>query len=339
MRNCKKGIVSILPILIASGFIVLGIIITLSRVNLVLLVESTKLKSNPVLEQSITKNVTSTLPKPAVTRVSTPSTTKPRIVQNPTVTTKTSQNPAIIADYTTREIKQYGYTIFVGTMSDTPQYNFDQYLDQIIPYLIAIKFPRALIEDSAFIILVGNIKGKTVSVGQSVYNLSTIINSMESQAYGGMFSSISNNNKLIIFNLTDLQSGFYAVLTHELGHVIYSVMTKSEKDEWSKLRGEPVRTEPYRNWTDWELSRNEDFAEIFKYLYGQNKNADIHWEIHTAYKTRPCRSYYTPEELDQLLMNPAQWAKVMLDYPPCYKSEPLDDSTQAFIKSVLGRLL
>jgi hypothetical protein len=333
----KKGFVSIFILAIAFlvGIVISGYIYfqASNKLESSLVTTTTVLPANSS-RTSVTTKLLTTTTKSVSKSVTT---TRPRIVQKPTVTTKVSQTPVITADYKTQEIKQYGYTIFVGTISDNPQHNFNQYLDQIIPYLIEIKFPRALIEDSAFMIVDTNVKGKIVSIGQALYNLSTMINSMESQRDGGMFSPISNTHKLILINSTNLPSGFYPILTHELGHAIYNVMTKSEKDEWSKLRGEPVIADPYRKWTDWELSRNEDFAEVFKYLYGQNKNTDIYWEIRTAYKTRPCRSYYTPEELDQLLMDPAAWYQVMNDY--CYKSEPPDDQTKAFVKSILDGIL
>jgi hypothetical protein len=337
----KKGFVPIFILTIAfvAGIVISGYIYILASNSLKssLVTTTTVLPTNSSRKSANTKLLTTTTKFVSKSSVVT---TIPKVIHKSITTTKATQTPTIAADYKTREIKQYGYTIFVGAISDNPQHNFNQYLDQIIPYLLEIKFPRALIEDSAFIIVDTNTKGRIVSVGNALYNLSGMIDSIESKKEGGVFISFPNAQKFIGINSTNLPSGFYPILTHELGHVIYNVMTKAEKDEWSKLRGEPVIADPYRKWTDWELSRNEDFAEVFKYLYGQNKNADnYYWDMHTAYKTRPCRSYYTTEELDKLLLDPNEYYKLMNIYSPCYKNEPPDDQTKAFIQSVLDRIL
>jgi hypothetical protein len=83
---------------------------------------------------------------------------------------------------------------------------------------------------------------------------------------GGLYVSYTTNTAVIFINKSTISNGHLAdVVAHELGHAIGSTLTDSQWKTFYQLRNIPAGTT--RAGTNWNLSPQEDFAEVYKNVF------------------------------------------------------------------------
>lgn len=144
-----------------------------------------------------------------------------------------------------------------------------------------------------------------------------------------------------VISLNNLTGYSLSVITHELGHHIASQMNDAEWSQYYKLRGIPASTP--RSGSNWNLSPNEDFAEVYKNTYRQGDSGE--WQVKTEYgaiipnsefleMSTPCGMIRDSTELES-----CRKKNVGADFygTPVY-SRQVSESTKQFIKSIIARL-
>jgi hypothetical protein len=81
----------------------------------------------------------------------------------------------------------------------------------------------------------------------------------------GTYGNGSSSSAIIYLNKSIIASDLTGTLTHELGHAIGSKLTDADWKKFYQLRNIPTNTP--RQGTNWYLSPQEDFAEVFKYTF------------------------------------------------------------------------
>jgi hypothetical protein len=92
------------------------------------------------------------------------------------------------------------------------------------------------------------------------------------QPEGGLYTQIGSGALIFLNGGYDL-----SVLTHELGHQIGSHMTDQEWSQYYKLRG--ISASAPRRSGNWNLSPEEDFAEVYRTTYGQGGPIQTHYGL------------------------------------------------------------
>lgn len=151
------------------------------------------------------------------------------------------------------------------------------------------------------------------------------------QPEGGLFQPILQESEKryyggFIIALNNLQGYDKSILTHELGHLIAHEMTPEEWKQYYKLRGIPSSTS--RNISEWNLSPNEDFAEVYMAInkpgnLSEWSNERYKWNIKTYYGLLMSGEYTFFDEACQSLFMQAEQAytKVYAEKNPNYYSD------------------
>lgn len=202
--------------------------------------------------------------------------------------------------------------------SDAGRKALQPYLDQSLAYLRWLHFPKSLMDGMVIGIISPTFQGGDVSIGREIFNISKTTYGPGSTE--GITFASSNRAYGIFFPAYMLQSGFYATLTHELGHVIAKQMTSADWIKWAVLRGAPNTN--YSNDT-WETTPEEDFAEEYKVAFGNHQGDPKSWENRTSWGKRQC----TPEEMVERTY-----------FGSCLVDTPAPAQVIAFMREILKRV-
>ena len=254
-------------------------------------------------------------------------------------TTKVKQNNTQNLDkskqVSLQEVNSLGYNFYVGQIDSTNNIT-DDLKNQIIKIAYNAHFPASLLKKIPIVIL----NNLAITSGQYIIFSGTILPIPDLKAQflseGGLYDTYSNGQTIIYINKTNLTQ-LTEILTHELGHAVGSTLTKEEWSEFYQLRNIPSNTP--RLGSNWYLSPNEDFAEVYKntftgikvktYLGNLKPNYDGVFQVTCLFiKTQDCyrKVMINPQEYS------ADWA-----YGTPYISE-VGPKTKNFINDVVNRL-
>ncbi|MBI3046426.1 MAG: hypothetical protein HYY86_02745 [Candidatus Harrisonbacteria bacterium] len=258
---------------------------------------------------------------------------------SPTSSTKIIFNPKLISDS-----KFSFYTLNVGKNED---HNISYRDEQgIIKLLNTINYPPKLTQNLIIIF----INPDDVTSDMILVNPDkTWLNFSDNRtAEGGLYATNKNWHWIEINKPVPSFTG--AILIHELGHRVATELTQQEWDNYYKLRGISANTS--RNINNWILSPQEDFAEVFKYIFRQgDPKISVEWQIRTQYgNVIPTNELIEPVitgcdslfgRADQKKLQSCRNANSgALDWVgrPLY-FRVTDSATEQFIRNIIKRLL
>lgn len=156
----------------------------------------------------------------------------------------------------------WGYEFYTSKIDQTGNIDIGSVQKQKISKLLKdIEFPPSLTKKLAIIYVdPALINQKTVMQFPWTKNNISII---ALQPEGGLFQTVEGGATIFI---NYLSTPDLSLLTHELGHLIGHYLTEQEWAQFYKLRGIPDDTPQYSS--NWNLSPQEDFAEVYKAVYG-----------------------------------------------------------------------
>jgi len=167
--------------------------------------------------------------------------------------------------YPVQYINLWGYQFYTSKVDSTGSIDIGSADKQKIAELFKnISFPASLTKK----LIIANIDPTLVNTGDKMIIpwLSTNSkNYLDLQPQVGTYQGVYGGAVILVNNRTGFD---LSVLAHELGHVIGFKLTNDEWAEYYKLRGIPINT--LRNSSDWSLSPQEDFAEVYRYIYYSN---------------------------------------------------------------------
>lgn len=175
------------------------------------------------------------------------------------------------------KISNLGITFYIGEIEYANTTNItDDLKNRITKILYNAHTPKSVIERTSIIIL-NNLameSGQYVDFLDNKMMIPTLNADFLSE--GGLYFIYNYNdqemaNSAIIFlNKSAIGGSLIEVLTHEFGHAVSSTLTKQEWVKYYQLRNIPTGTP--REGLSWNLSPQEDFAEVYKNVY---TNLDI----------------------------------------------------------------
>lgn len=188
---------------------------------------------------------------------------------------------------TLQQVENVGYSFYLGQidypstapLGDTTKNNITQ-------IIYKANFPKNLLKSVGIIIV------NTLAVSEYEYiktsegKISMPSFSPDFITGGGIYSGKFGKMSLIVINKTKLSS-LSEILTHELGHHIGAQLTSEEWGKYYELRGIPSTTS--RRGTNWGLSPQEDFAEVYRSIFTGSK-------VRTYYGLLVKSGYFYSEE-------------------------------------------
>ena len=166
-----------------------------------------------------------------------------------------------------QEVKNLGYDFYLGQIEE-PSVNDinDDVKNQITKVVYETHFPESLLENTPIIIL-NNLAltgDQYILLGRARLHVPELKADFLSE--GGLYVPYATNTAVIFINKSTIISGQLSyVLAHELGHTIGSTLTDSQWKTFYQLRDIPLDTP--RAGTNWNLSPQEDFAEVYKNVF------------------------------------------------------------------------
>lgn len=230
-----------------------------------------------------------------------------------------------------------------------------QYEKQVLSYLDYLKFPTSLRRGLIIVIASPDFTDQVFSFQNMEFPFKKPSDpypaSIEHICYG------QNCFNLIAMKSEFYPSDFYAPLTHELGHAIGENLTAEDWQKLKTLRGNPVPVPAGTPNKDWKDSQFEDFAEVYKVIFGNHKGSDPSmWKNNTLYGKKSCADLYgisvsskssmTVEEAYKKTLEELQTQRSLIEArlkdPDCqidnlYKDMPPTQATKNFINQILGR--
>jgi hypothetical protein len=165
------------------------------------------------------------------------------------------------------EIKNLGFDFYIGQIDNTSVTNLtDDFKNQITKIAYNAHIPTTLLKSVPIIVLnnlalTGNQYIPTGGVNLKVPDLKP-----DFLSEGGLYLTWNGGLSVIFINKPIIAQGqLTEVLTHELGHAIGSKLTDQDWVKYYQLRGIPSTTA--RHGTNWNLSPEEDFAEVYKNVF------------------------------------------------------------------------
>ncbi len=174
----------------------------------------------------------------------------------------------------------WGHEFYTSKIDQSGSVDIESESKQKIANLLnALGFPASLTRSLIFVHIDPTVVKQTdrLEIPWLPNNIPSFV-SPSLQPQGGTYQNVYGGSIIALNNLVGFNP---AVLTHELGHLIGYQLTDQEWAQYYKLRGIPNNTS--RNLSDWKLSPQEDFAEVYKNTYKQGDSSE--WNVTTQYGT------------------------------------------------------
>jgi hypothetical protein len=265
--------------------------------------------------------------------------------QTPSASVKTNSGTQV----TLQEVKNLGYDFYLGEIETSGTTNInDDLKNQITKVAYTAQFPTSLLKTVPIIILNNLALTGDQYISVPSGNLKVPDLKGEWLSEGGIYVTFSSGAAVIFINKPIIAQGrFTEVLTHELGHAVGSKLTDQEWTKFYSLRGIPTGT--VRHGTNWNLSPEEDFAEVYKNIftgiavrtfYGQLTPSIGDIDMGSCMSVyMDAQNRYTPKsETDP--NDPSAWLKAMqnppkVDYAAVSSQANADAKVQACRKDVM----
>ena len=166
-----------------------------------------------------------------------------------------------------QEVKNLGYDFYVGEIDTPGTTNLtDDIKNQITKIAYNGHFPSSLLKTIPIIILNNLALTGDQYISVPAGNLKVPDLKPDFLSEGGIYVTFTNGPSVIFINKPIIAQGqFTEVMAHELGHAIGSKLTDQDLIKFYQLRGIPTGAD--RHGTNWNLSPEEDFAEVYKNVY------------------------------------------------------------------------
>ena len=248
-----------------------------------------------------------------------------------------------------QEVKNLGYDFYIGEIDSTGTTNItDDIKNQVTKIAYTGQFPTSLLKTVPIIILNNLALTGDQYISVPAGNLKVPDLKPDFLSEGGIYVTFTNGPAVIFINKPIIAQGqFTEVLAHELGHAVGSKLTDQDWVKFYQLRGIPASTS--RHGTNWNLSPEEDFAEVYKNVYtgiavrtyyGQLIPSFGDVEIGSCMMTyMDAQSRYTPKSAADP-NDPSAWLKAMqnppkIDYSAVSAQANADAKVQACRRDVM----
>ena len=248
-----------------------------------------------------------------------------------------------------QEVNNLGYKFYVGEIESAGATNItDDLKNQITKIAYTAQFPTSLLKNVPIIILNNLALTGDQYISVPAGNLKVPDLKPDFLSEGGIYVTFNSGAAVIFINKPIVAQGqLTEVLTHELGHAVGSKLTDQDWAKFYQLRGIPTGT--VRHGTNWNLSPEEDFAEVYKNVftgipvrtyYGQLTPSIADVDISSCMTVYiDAENRYTPKsEADP--NDPSAWLKAMsnppkVDYAAVSAQANADSKVQACRKNVM----
>lgn len=185
--------------------------------------------------------------------------------------------------YPFEQVNLWGYTFYASKIDGSGSIDIGSQNKQTIAKLLkTLGYPPSLTANLSIIAA-----DPTLMRASDKFQIpwaGTMMIPLSFQPEGGLYTQIGSG-ALILLNGNEYDT---MVLTHELGHQIGFHMTDQEWTQYYKLRAIPAKTP--RILGNWNLSPEEDFAEVYKTVY---KSSAAGGYIPAVYESKwSIRTYY-----------------------------------------------
>lgn len=237
------------------------------------------------------------------------------------------------------EVKNLGYDFYVGQIDSSDNKDItDDLKNQITKIAYNAKFPVGMLKNIPIIILNNLALTGDQYIAVPAGNLKVPDLKPDFLSEGGIYVTFGNGSAIIFINKATVTQGqLTEVLTHELGHAIGSKLTDKDWVKFYQLRNIPSSTA--RHGTNWYLSPEEDFAEVYKNIF-TGSDARTYWGIlepnYQGIFQSECMFDNTQSCYKKVMLNPTKY-KSDWQYGIPYKSI-LDKVTKDFVANLMSKL-
>lgn len=205
-----------------------------------------------------------------------------------------------------------------------------QYKKSVLDYLDYLNYPTSLRRGLIIFILSPDFKEQSIGAQGKEFLIQHSL-SQTSPSASAKYCLGSNCYRAVFLKLDLFPTNFYSSITHELGHFFASNMTVADWQRWTSLRGSPVPNYSIVQ-LDWVNSQVEDFAEVYKIVFGNYKGGTSdEWTNHTAYGKQPCSKV----NFGDTKASYEQWLNSVSGH--CFEDITPSAATVAFVKEIVAR--
>ncbi len=172
--------------------------------------------------------------------------------------------------YTLNQIQSSDYSFYAGDLNNPNRDLGEDIKNAIIKTLETAHFPAKLVANTVFVSLSPNSEPAKIFLKAGGNEITVDLNNAEISTRNGAYIKVSSASRVILLNSNVLPGGeqFTLLLLHELGHRLADEFSPSDWQIFYGLRLIP-KPQPLLN-DVWDLSPNEDFAEVYKYITVKN---------------------------------------------------------------------